>query len=393
MKVSLLTGGGDEQYAFGLLGALICKGVTVDFIGNDQMSKARIVGDKNVNFFNLRGSQNPAPTMQKVIRVLRYYFRLLKYAATTDSTLFHILWFNKVILLDRTVLNLYYKLLGKKLVFTAHNIDEKQRDGGNNILNRLSLRILYTLVDHIFVHTSKMKSQLVHDFGVTEAKISVIPYGINNALPNSNLTSSGARARLQLKDHEKVLLFFGNIAPYKGLEYAVYALDRLREKDDSYRLMIAGRIKECAAYWEELERVVVKLDLGRYVMKRTEYIPDEDVEVYFNASDVLLLPYKFIFQSGILFLSYSFGLPVIATDVGSLREFIIEGKTGMICRTEDPDDLAEAICKYFDSDLFRNLDRNRKHIRDYGKKEYSWEKVGNITSGVYRDLLPVTGQR
>jgi D-inositol-3-phosphate glycosyltransferase len=388
LKVSLLTGGGDKPYALGLLNALISQGITVDFIGNDEMSTADVVADKRVNFLNLRGNQSPsAPTLKKIYRVLRYYFRLLKYAATTESVIFHILWFNKFLFLDRTLLNVYYKLLGKKLVFTAHNIDEKERDGGNNFLNRLSLKVLYTLVDHIFVHTTRMKFQLMHEFNLTEAKVSVIPFGINNTIPNSNLSKSEARARLHLSDHEKVLLFFGNIAPYKGLEYVIYAMDHLRDKDDTFRLIIAGRIKGCQPYWERLERIVEDHGLSNYIIKRVEYIPDEDVEVFFKSSDVLILPYKFIYQSGVLFLSYNFGLPVIVTDVGSLREDVIEGETGFICKAGDPQDLSEKIDLYFESELFKNLEKNQKDIINYVNEKYSWDKVGIRTYSVYGSLL------
>jgi glycosyltransferase involved in cell wall biosynthesis len=388
LKVSLLTGGGDKPYAIGLVDALVSKGVTVDFIGNDEMSNAEIVAQKNVIFLNLRGDQNPAASIiEKISRVLIYYWRLLKYATTTDSTLFHILWLNKFLLFDRTLLNVYYKLLGKQLVFTAHNIDEKERDGGNHFLNRLSLKILYTLMDHIFVHTTKMKSQLIREFKIKEDKVTVIPFGINNTIPTSHLTKAEARAELQLRDQEKVLLFFGNIAPYKGLEYVIEAIDRLRNKEDTFRLIIAGRIKECQPYWERLQRFIENHNLSNYIIKKIEYIPDEEVEVFFKSSDVLLLPYKFIYQSGVLFLSYSFGLPVIATDVGSLREEIIEGETGFICKPEDPQDLSKKIDLYFKSELFKNLEKNQKIIKQYANERYSWDKVGEITYGVYKTLI------
>lgn len=120
---------------------------------------------------------------------------------------------------------------------------------------------------------------------------------------------------------------------------------------------------------------------------KIEYIPDEQVEVFFKSSDVLMLPYKFIYQSGVLFLSYSFGLPVIATDVGSLREEIIEGETGFICKPEDPQDLSEKIDLYFKSELFKNLEKNRKIIKEYANERYSWYKVGEITHGVYKEFL------
>jgi glycosyltransferase involved in cell wall biosynthesis len=70
-----------------------------------------------------------------------------------------------------------------------------------------------------------------------------------------------------------------------------------------------------------------------------------------------------------------------------LREDIIEGKTGMICRAEDPDDLADKICRYFDSDLFRNLEENQRDIINYGNEKYSWDEVGNTTYSVYGNLL------
>ena len=91
------------------------------------------------------------------------------------------------------------------------------------------------------------------------------------------------------------------------------------------------------------------------VLLRADFIPDDETEVYFKAADVLVLPYRHIYQSGVLFLGYSFGLPVLAADVGSLKDEIVEGKTGFVFRPEDPVDLARAIERYFASDLYADL--------------------------------------
>ena len=77
----------------------------------------------------------------------------------------------------------------------------------------------------------------------------------------------------------------------------------------------------------------------------------------------LVLPYRHIYQSGVLFLGHSFGLPVLAADVGSLKDDIVEGKTGFVFRPEDPDDLARVIEQYFASDLYADLNNRRKEIR------------------------------
>jgi glycosyltransferase involved in cell wall biosynthesis len=89
----------------------------------------------------------------------------------------------------------------------------------------------------------------------------------------------------------------------------------------------------------------------------------------------------------VLFLGYNFGLPVIATDVGSLREDIIEGKTGFICRPEDAADLARVIETYFASDLYRSLNSRRQEIKAYARERHSWDVVGQLTVNVYAKLL------
>jgi len=388
MKITLLNSADFKSYSLSMLQALLSCNVCVDLIGNDDLRNSEIMTNKQVNFLNLRGNQNPdASWADKVFRILKFYFRLLKYASTTDSPLFHMQSHNKLVVFDRIFLNLYYKLLNKKLVFTAHNIDARQRDGRNNLINKISLKILYRLMDHILVHTDKMKNQLVQEFAVPANKITIIPHGILNTVPVSALSKSQARSRLQLNECEKVLLFFGYIAPYKGLEYLLLALGQLKADGERIKLIIAGQVKNCPAYWRTVEGLINKLDLESSILKRVKYIPDHEVEVLFKGSDALILPYKFIFQSGVPFLSYSFGLPVIATDVGSLREVIIEGETGMVCRKEDSADLAETIRRYFDSRLYRNLEVSMENIKAYGNEKYSWDGIGATIHGVYKALL------
>jgi glycosyltransferase involved in cell wall biosynthesis len=122
---------------------------------------------------------------------------------------------------------LYYKLLGKKIALTAHNVNPGARSPNDNRLQRFSLGIQYRLAHHIFVHTDKMKRELVEEFGVGQTAVSVIPYGINNAVPNTELTPDDAKRRLGIRLGEKTILFFGNIAPYKGLEYLVSAFEQI----------------------------------------------------------------------------------------------------------------------------------------------------------------------
>jgi D-inositol-3-phosphate glycosyltransferase len=392
--IALLTGGGDKPYALGMAAALTSAGILVDFIGSDDLSVPELLNNSQVNFLNLRGDQASEPgLLAKVLRVLNYYRKLLVYAAKARQKLFHILWNNKFELFDRTLLMLYYRMLGKKIVLTVHNVNARKRDSNDSFLNCLSLRIQYNLCHHIFVHTEGMKSELVTEFGIPKATVSVIPFGINNTVPKTSLTSGEAKRTLGIADNEKALLFFGNIAPYKGLEYLVSAFAELLSRDRSYRLIIAGRPKGSEDYWKQIHDGFTRSRTGDRMVQRISYIPDEETELYFKAADVLILPYTCVFQSGVLFLGYSFGLPAIVADVGSLKEEVIEGETGFVFKPLDSSDLARMIDKYFKSELFRDLENRRFKIREYANERYSWNKVAAITTAVYSDLLRSTDVR
>jgi D-inositol-3-phosphate glycosyltransferase len=389
IEVCLLTGGDDRPYALGMASALVGHGMKVDFIGSDKLDAPELHRSPLVTFLNLRGDQSEdVPFRRKFVRILTYYARLLRYVPSSEPRIFHILWNNKFEHFDRTLLMLYYRLLGKRIILTAHNVNMRKRDGRDSWLNRLTLGIQYRLCDHILVHTAAMKDELVTDFGIPSTRVTVIPFGINNTCPSTNLTHREARERFGLSRSEKVLLFFGQIAPYKGLGYLISAFSALVKEDADYRLLIAGKVKKGhGGYWSEIQARIDANQVRRQVIARIEHIPDSEVEWYFKAADVVVIPYVEIFQSGVPFLSYSFGLPVIATDVGSLRNDVLEGKTGFLCRAKDPIDLARAIRTYFASDLYKSLEARRSQIREFANERNSWTKVGEILGRVYLKTL------
>jgi glycosyltransferase involved in cell wall biosynthesis len=132
-----------------------------------------------------------------------------------------------------------------------------------------------------------------------------------------------------------------------------------------------------------MQQLVVSRAVADRVLEHVRFIPDEEIEPYFVAADALVLPYTYIFQSGVLFLAYSFGVPVIASDVGSLKEFIREGLTGFVCRPKDAADLADAIRRFFTSDLYRDAEARRAAIRMFANTRHSWQTVAEITAGTY----------
>jgi glycosyltransferase involved in cell wall biosynthesis len=388
IAVTLLTGGSDRPYVFGLAMSLLTQGATIELIGSDELTFPEFSAQPKMKFLNLRGSTDSgAGFAPKIVRVLKYYFRLIAYAAIARPKIFHILWNNRFETFDRTLLTLFYKLLGKEVVLTAHNVNAARRDAKDTVLNRLTLRMQYHLADQIFVHTEDMKRELIGEFGVRDSRVTIIPFGINNAVPNSALSSAEAKQRLGIREGERVLLFFGRITPYKGLEYLIAAFRQAIAHAGNHRLIIAGRPDRCEEYWSGIRADIDgEVKQGRILLK-AGYIPDEDVEVYFKAADALVLPYRDIYQSGVLFLGQSFGLPVLAADVGSLKDDIQEETGGYLFKPEDPQALAEVINRYFASDLYANLDGLRPSIRTRAAALHSWDVVSQMTMTVYARLL------
>jgi len=386
LEVSLLTGGWDRPYVFGLTTALAKDGIAVDLIAGDDLSAADFPEATALTLLRFKERHRPgAGVATKALRVMSYYCRLVKYAWTARPRIFHIVWNNGYDTFDRVLLMLYYRMLGKRVVLTAHNVNAGRRDAKDTPLNRLTLKFQYALSDHIFVHTEKMKQELVDGFGIGSESVTVIPFGINNSVPDTDLTPAQARARLGIGANEKTLLFFGNIAPYKGLEYLVNAFLQVASQNHGYRLIVAGRPKPGSVdgYWERIESIIGREPESRGITLRIEYIPDADTEIYFKAADVLVLPYTDIFQSGVLFLGYSFGLPALVADVGSLKDEVHEGENGFVFAPRDAADLARTIERYFASDLFGALAERRCAIREHAARTHSWDTVAEMTRNVY----------
>ncbi len=161
-----------------------------------------------------------------------------------------------------------------------------------------------------------------------------------------------ALVKLNLPTDKKYLLFFGFIREYKGLDLLLETLVLL---DDSYHVIVAG---ETYGSFDKYEELIKKHQLSERVHLFTEYISDEEVSTYFSASDVCMLPYKNATQSGITAIAHHFNTPIIATDVGGLKETIANNETGLIVERPDSQLLKSAIHKYFERNLQEVMSTN-----------------------------------
>lgn len=388
MKVSIFHNAGDFSYLFGLVNGLKhFEKLFIDIIDSEQsILPFKEIKNVKVHQFILPYKRTINP-IYRIYRIISPYIKNIVYAVRTDSELFHIQWFNRFHWIDKLVLINVYHFLNKKIIYTAHNVNTKARNNNDNAWNRFTLKYFYNKVDHIIVHNKKSRRELIENFSVEESKISIIKFGLNIFTPQKGITKSEALSKLNLPSNKKIILFFGAINTYKGLEYLIFAYKILLKNRDDIHLVIAGESRD-EKYFLEIKNLISKHIANEKISVFFNYIPDEDIELFFTAADCLVLPYKSISQSGVHFLAYSFGLPVIATDVGSFKEEdVIENETGFICKPNDPEDLANTIVKYFNSKLYEDLINTRLSIINWAKKNYSWESIGEKTFELYKELL------
>jgi glycosyltransferase involved in cell wall biosynthesis len=156
---------------------------------------------------------------------------------------------------------------------------------------------------------------------------------------------SSAREHLGIKT-DKVILFFGLIRPYKGLDKLLVAFRHLADKRNDITLLIAGESYEDEKKYTDL---IASLGIGSQVVYFNKFIPNEQVEPYFKAADVVCLPYQSGTQSGILMMAYGFNVPVAVTDVGGIAELVEDGKTGKVIKGNTTEDITAALAEVLDN--------------------------------------------
>mgnify|MGYP001578503707 CR=1 FL=1 len=178
------------------------------------------------------------------------------------------------------------------------------------------------------------------------------------------ITRSKARSALNLNFDDKIILFFGFVRPYKGLMHLLNAFPLVLNKI-SAKLIIAGE------FWGNKKDYLDKIagnGLQGKVLVVDKYIPNEDVELYFKAADVIVLPYTSAAESGIIQTALGFNLPIITTNVGGNSDLVIDGQNGLLVKPEDEKDLAEKILLFFNKALKQSINVNKKTDWDKDKE-------------------------
>lgn len=254
-----------------------------------------------------------------------------------------------------------------KLLAVCHNIIPHEKRPGDIVLSKYFLK----KIDYFVLLSDQVKKDL--ETMIQKSRSKVLPLPIFSIF-GENVTKERARAKLKLTD-EKIILFFGFIRDYKGLDTLIEALAIVRQKMD-IRLIVAGEF-----YSDEQKYIslIEKLNLQNFIIFKKDFIPTTDVKYYFSAADAVVLPYKSATQSGIVQVAVNFEKPVIATNVGGLSEVIYDGKSGFVVEKEKPDEFAKAILRFYKENRENEFSANMKNL----KEKYSWQ---NFVKGMF-DLI------
>ena len=193
------------------------------------------------------------------------------------------------------------------------------------------------------------------------------------------------RARVKLGVEGDVVLFFGYVRRYKGLDTLLDAWPRVRARRPA-TLIVAGEFYEDPAPYRE-KAAAAGGTPGVRMLER--YSDDDEVEALFKAADVVVLPYRSATQSGVTHVAYALGVPVITTDVGGLSETVRPGVTGLVVPPEDPQALAGAIVDYFEQDMAPRLRSGVAALQ----REHSWDVLAGRVLELGDELKPARGWR
>jgi glycosyltransferase involved in cell wall biosynthesis len=240
------------------------------------------------------------------------------------------------------------KALGIKVFYTAHDLAPHR---GYSTAVRHALAKIYGIADGVIVHSESNRREIAELFGLNPAKVFVVPHGSDEVFSRDrSVSKADARRDLGIGPEKQVILFFGFIKRYKGLEHLVAAFEEVKRRLPDAFLLIAGQIyradKEgCDFYSRLIDGLKGRAD----VLCVPQYIPVESIGDYFAASDVVVLPYVKSYTSGVLLAAYAAGRPVIVTDTGGLAEVVEPGKSGYVVPPADVPALAAAIDSVFEA--------------------------------------------
>jgi glycosyltransferase involved in cell wall biosynthesis len=266
------------------------------------------------------------------------------------------------------------------VVLTAHNILPHDAPPET----RATWASLYHAADALIVHYQRALDEL-ETLGIDLSKVSLIPHGNYCAIRALTLGSgdmetrrAAARQHLGLSPAAPVVLCFGLMRPYKGIQYLLPAFAAVRQELPEARLILAGRAPDG---FTAIQAEIARLGLEDATLSFPTYLPLHEAATVFEACDLVALPYVEASQSGVVQLAYANSRPVVATRVGGIPEAALEGETGALVAPRESDELAQTLLS-----LLRDREQCAQlgaRARQFAEEQFAWGPIAERTAQVY----------
>ena len=351
-EVIVVSHGFQISYERGFCNALAENGVKLVLISSDRTDYPRL--HPGVPTVNLRGSQDEGrPVLCKLLNLARYHARLIAFVARNKGSVIHVIGLAHPPLLCGVIEGLWFRLCGRRYLLTVHNLLPHDR---HTAWMRFMSFLTYRFAHGLVVHTQAMREELSSKHGIAIGDVHVMEHGLE-----ADVAEPGKHSQCDGLGTLR-LLFFGTIARYKGLDLL---LEALKEIDFPFSLTIAGTSID-ATIQRDIRRRIAGHPAANAIHWRDAFIPEAELSALFAGADALVLPYRHIGQSGVLFQALRFGVPVVATRVGSFAQYVTH-EIGEICPPHDIHGLAAAL-RHLQGRLSRI---SRRRIAEVGSA-YRW---------------------
>ncbi len=271
-----------------------------------------------------------------------------------------------------TIARITKKNKHSKIICLAHNIIQHEKHPGTNLLTGYFLRS----TDGIIVQSKKVLNDVFHFTNKLPVKLCPHPLFDNFG---ENLAREDALKYLNLETKNRIVLFFGFIREYKGLDLLIKAFADERVASVDIKLLVAGEFYTDSKPYLKL---IEKLNLGNKIILHTNFIENSNVNKYFSCADIVAQPYKTATQSGVTQIGYHFNKPMLVTNVTGLPEIITHNVAGYVTEP-DAKSIADALYDFFTND---NKDAFEKNII-HEKKKFLWSNMTAAIVEVYNQTL------
>jgi glycosyltransferase involved in cell wall biosynthesis len=322
---------------------------------------------------------------QRAMRLLSAWMGLTRYLSQRKPD---IVQFSKIHFPFEGIFLAQMRRRGLTLTQICHEFELRENHGG--LFSSLTVRAyadIYKNFSAIFFHAKENRDKFLSLFPFVEnKKTHIVPHGNSGWLLKHFPQDHNWNAILQrygFKQAQPVVLFFGLLAPSKGIQELVEAFALVRQSSDA-KLLIAGYPTKHFDM-EELKEKIAALGLSKHVVLDPRYIPLEEVGALMGLATVAVYPYRSSTQSGALQVAYTFGRPVVATIVGGLPEAVEHGRSGFLVPANSPPELAEAIRKLVtNQELAKMMGEYARHLSE---TRFSWRTVARQMVNIYDGLL------